>query len=70
MKKQIAMEQQAKTDLVVRVNQEIQDKVEIIELLKESKEQQAAMLTDIARVDQELRALQALFQKLQSSLES
>ncbi|KAH3827328.1 hypothetical protein DPMN_129260 [Dreissena polymorpha] len=64
------MEQQAKTDLVVRVNQKIEDKVEIIELLKESKEQQTAMLTDKARVDQELRELQAQFQKLQSSLES
>ncbi|KAH3871119.1 hypothetical protein DPMN_034313 [Dreissena polymorpha] len=69
MKKQIAMEQQAKTDLVVRVNQEIEDKVEIIDLLKESKEQQAAMLTDKARVEQELRELQVQFQKLQSSLE-
>ncbi|KAH3800737.1 chromosome partition protein Smc-like [Dreissena polymorpha] len=54
LKNQIAMGQQAK----------------IIELLKESKEQQAAMLTDKARVDQELRELQAQFQKLQSSLES
>ncbi|KAH3709581.1 hypothetical protein DPMN_069045 [Dreissena polymorpha] len=70
MKKQIAMEQQAKRDLVVKVNQEIEDKVGIIELLKESKEQQAAMLTDKARVDQELRELQAQFQKLQSSIES
>ncbi|KAH3694068.1 hypothetical protein DPMN_081507 [Dreissena polymorpha] len=66
MKKQIAMEQQAKRDLVVKVNQEIEDKVGIIELLKESKEQ----LTDKARVDQELRELQAQFQKLQSSIES
>ncbi|KAH3692656.1 hypothetical protein DPMN_193810 [Dreissena polymorpha] len=64
------MEQQAKRDPVLRVNQEIEDKVEIIELLKESKEQQAAMLTDKARVDQELREVQAQFQKLQSSLES
>ncbi|KAH3719726.1 hypothetical protein DPMN_062594 [Dreissena polymorpha] len=69
LKNQIAMEQQAKRDLVVRVNQEIEDKVEIIEL-KESKEQQAAMLTDKARVDQEFRELQTQFQKLQSSLES
>ncbi|XP_052225709.1 FK506-binding protein 15-like [Dreissena polymorpha] len=70
LKNQIAMEQQAKRDLVVKVNQEIEDKVGIIELLKESKEQQAAMLTDKARVDQELRELQAQFQKLQSSIES
>ncbi|XP_052224800.1 uncharacterized protein LOC127840425 [Dreissena polymorpha] len=69
LKNQIAMEQQAKRDLVVKVNQEIEDKVGIIELLKESKEQQAAMLTDKARVDQELRELQVQFQKLQSSLE-
>ncbi|KAH3698400.1 hypothetical protein DPMN_085920 [Dreissena polymorpha] len=70
LKNQIAMEKQAKRDLVVKVNQEIEDKVGIIELLKESKEQQAAMLTDKARVDQELRELQAQFQKLQSSIES
>ncbi|XP_052273479.1 golgin subfamily A member 4-like [Dreissena polymorpha] len=47
-----------------------EDKVEIIELLKESKEQLAAMLTDKARVDQELRELQAQFYKMQCSLES
>ncbi|KAH3792823.1 hypothetical protein DPMN_146322 [Dreissena polymorpha] len=47
-----------------------EDKVEIIELLKESKEQLASMLTDKARVDQELRELQAQFHKMQSSLES
>ncbi|KAH3808209.1 hypothetical protein DPMN_136562 [Dreissena polymorpha] len=70
MKKQIAMEQHAKTDLMVKVNQEIEDKVEIIELLKESKEQQAAMLTDKACIERELRELQAQFQKLQSSIES
>ncbi|KAH3838434.1 hypothetical protein DPMN_111843 [Dreissena polymorpha] len=70
MKKLIAMEQHAKTDLVVKDNQEIEDKVEIIELLKESKEQQAAMLTDQARVERELRELQVQFQKLQSSLEN
>ncbi|KAH3777977.1 hypothetical protein DPMN_179428 [Dreissena polymorpha] len=70
LKNQKAMEQQAKRDLVVKVNQEIEDKVGIIELLKESEEQQAAMLTDKTRVDQELRELQAQFQKLQSSLES
>ncbi|KAH3824984.1 hypothetical protein DPMN_126846 [Dreissena polymorpha] len=70
MKKQIAIEQHAMTDLVVRVNQEIEDKVEIIELLKKSKEQQAAMLTDKARVERELRELQVQFQKLQSSLEN
>ncbi|XP_052238454.1 ELKS/Rab6-interacting/CAST family member 1-like [Dreissena polymorpha] len=70
MKKQIAMEQHAKTDLVVRVNQEIEDKVEILEFLKESKEHQAAMLTDKAGVERELMELQVQFQKLQSSLES
>jgi myosin heavy subunit len=70
LKNQIAMEQQAKRDLVVKVNQEIEDKVGIIELLKESKEQQAAMLTDKACIERELRELQAQFQKLQSSIES
>ena len=46
---------------MVKDNQEIEDKVEIIELLKESKEQQAAMLTDKARVDQELGSCKPSF---------